>query len=562
MLKKYLFLSLVLSSLTAQTYAQVANDSIDDIDDCDEETQDCSTPGSIQEPVKDIYPYKPFTTERMTERLTALYEGNNYISNVYELERRGLNKANTKVQPWGGSFWPLNQGMIANNYQDKDYSTYILTLRKHIDWKRNVSDYKKRSAKIHPNIYNLEEEDLAKLSPAEKYDLLLGDTSFDLTNKIWNYAEKWGNEKKWGFLSAIDLPDGFRIPNANRMMALWEGICHGWAVAAGHSPRPEKTVNVTLPNGKKMPFYPDDIKALVSLMWANSTIQSNVIFEGNRCNKKYPDKDKHGRYIDTKKDRDDEELLPRCADVHPGIFHVAATNLIGVDGRSFVVDKNPTAAIANQPVSGYELVYFNPQTGKEGSLASSVISRKVYGKKDLFAESRNPESTHIVGVNMKLKYVNWVNPTKEPTNSVKDDKIKDINFNYDLELNAKGEVVGGQWRVRKNGKGKLLGNSTHQPDFFWVVPRDWKNYFEPLSNLPKWDFAKSTLPPAEFAPAARSAHSFIYEESKRFFSESPKCPAFPMDGGEPIKVECEFKYPRPQPLINVVDILLKESMRK
>src|SRR5690606_16669173 len=141
MLKKYLFLSLVLSSLTAHTYAQVANDSIDDIDDCDEETQDCSTPGSIQEPVKVIYPYKPFTTERMTERLTALYEGNNYISNVYELERRGLNKANTKVQPWGGSFWPLNQGMIANNYQDKDYSTYILTLRKHIDWKRNVSDY-------------------------------------------------------------------------------------------------------------------------------------------------------------------------------------------------------------------------------------------------------------------------------------------------------------------------------------------------------------------------------------------------------------------------------------
>src|SRR5690606_34021133 len=114
MLKKYLFLSLVLSSLTAQTYAQVANDSIDDIDDCDEETQDCSTPGPIQEPVKDIYWYKSSTRVRRTGRLTGSYEGNNYISKGCELELPGVNKANTKVQPWGGSFWPLKQGMIAN----------------------------------------------------------------------------------------------------------------------------------------------------------------------------------------------------------------------------------------------------------------------------------------------------------------------------------------------------------------------------------------------------------------------------------------------------------------
>jgi CheY-like chemotaxis protein len=115
-----------------------------------------------------------------------------------------------------------------------------------------------------------------------------------------------------------------------------------------------------------MPFFPNDIKALVSLMWAHSTIQSNVIFEGNRCNKKNPDKDKYGRYIDVTIDRDDTTLLPRCADVHPGILHVSMVNLLGIEGRSFVVDHNPTAAIANQPVSGYELYYFNPKDGKEG----------------------------------------------------------------------------------------------------------------------------------------------------------------------------------------------------
>jgi hypothetical protein len=558
-MKNYLYLSLALAVLSTQTYAQV-DDSVNS--DCDEETQDCSEAGSVKEPNKTIYPYKPYSSDLIKSRLNALYEGTNYISNIYEMEKRGLNVANTAVQPYGGSYWPLYQGQIANTYQDKDYSTFIFSLRKNLDWKKNVKDYKKRKEKVHPNIYDLSEEDLAKLAPSEKYDILLGDTSFDLTNRVWDFAEKWGSEKKWGFLSAINLPDGYRIPNANKMMALWEGICHGWAIAAGHSPRPEKTVTVTLPNGKKMPFFPNDIKALVALTWANSTIQSNVIFEGNRCNKKNPDQDKFGRYIDIEKDRDDTELLPRCADVHPGIFHVAMVNILGVEGRSFVVDHNPEAAIANQPVSGYEMTYFNPKDGKEGTLANSVIARSAYGDKDPYAVSRNPESTYIVGVHTKVKYVDWEFPKKKETNSASDDKIKDFEFNYDLELDASGKVVGGQWRVSKKGGNGLFGGKTKQPDYFWVAPRDWKNYFQPLASLPKWDFAQTTIPPKEFAPAARSAHSFVYEESKRFFTTSPKCPAFPMNGGEMIQVDCEFKFPRPQPLINVVETLLNESRKQ
>src|SRR5690606_24999070 len=108
----------------------------------------------------------------------------------------------------------------------------------------------------------------------------------------------WGNQKKWGFLSSINIPDGYRIPKANKLMALWEGICHGWAVAAGGSARPLKTVNIRLPNGKILPFYPDDIKALISLMYANSVVQDNVIVEGLRCDDKRPERDKFGRYID------------------------------------------------------------------------------------------------------------------------------------------------------------------------------------------------------------------------------------------------------------------------
>ncbi len=555
-MKNYVIFSALLAVHVSAAFAQEM-----DQGDCDPEYQDCSQLGSIKEPNKTIYPYKPFETTDFMQRLKSLHEGDNFILNVFEMEKKNLNRADTKIQPWGGSFWPLFQGQIANTYQDKDFNTFIFSIRRNLDWKKNVKDFKKRAQEVHPKIYDLSEEELAKLAPSEKYDLLLGDTSFDLTNRVWAYAEKWGNEKKWGFLSAIDLPDGYRIPKANTLMALWEGICHGWAIAAGHTERPENTVTVTLPNGKKMPFYPNDIKALISLMWANSTIQSNVIFEGNRCNKKYPDQDKYGRYIDVEKDRDDLSLVPRCADVHPGVFHISLINILGVEGRSFVVDKTAEAAIANQPVSGYELYYFNPRTAKEGPLSESVLSREAYGRKDPFKVSRNPESTHIVGVEVKLKYTDWEYPKVKATNTTADDKIKDFSFTYDLELTVDGRIVGGQWRVARKGGTGIFKTKTGQPDFFWVVPRDWRNYFKPISTLPSWNFAQSTIPPREFQSAARAAHSFIYEESKRFFLESPKCPVFPVEGGEVKKVDCEFRYPRPQPLINVVEKLLEESRK-
>ena len=223
---------------------------------------------------------------------------------------------------------------------------------------------------------------------------------------------------------------------------------------------------MTLPNGKRMPFYPNDMKALLSLMWANSTVQDNVIFEGNKCNKKKPEKDKFGRYIDLEIDRDDTTLVPRCADVHPGIFHGALVNVVGIEGRSIVVDVHAEAAIGNQPVSGYEMTYFNPKTGKEGALINSIMSRVELGKDDPLSVSRNPESTHIVGVHVKLKYVDWEFAKKKETNSESDDKIKKIEFDYDLEIDQNGKVVGGQWR---NGKKLTAGDNhgkTNQPDFF------------------------------------------------------------------------------------------------
>lgn len=558
-MKQYIGLSLMLSVLSTSAFAQMRDS------DCDPNESDCREEESrVKEPNKTIYPYKPFSTEEMNSRIERLTENKNYLSDIREMERRGLNRANTRVQPWGGSFWPLLAGGVANTYQNKDNTIFVTTLLENLTWQENVKDWKKRKEKVLPNVYELSEEDLNKLAPSEKYDLILGDTSFDLTNRVWNYSERWGRGKQWDFLTKIELPDGYRIPEPSKFMALWEGICHGWALGAGYTPRAEKTFHVSLPNGKRMAVYPSDVNALASLMWANSTIQDNVLFEGNRCNKKNPDKDKYGRYIDTEIDKSDTTLQPRCADVHPGVFHTTLINVMGIEGRPIVLDHNPKLPIANQPVGGYELEYFNPKTGKEGNLSETMIHVRDYGDKDPYKENRNPETAYIVGVAMNIKYIDWELPKKKVTNSPADDKIVDYKFNYDLEINAQGKVIGGQWRVSKKGGQRLFKQSTNQPDYFWLAPRDWKKYFQPVPGLAKWDDMRSPLPPAEWKNAAQVAHSFQYEESAKFWGVSPTCTVFATDKNNPEqtkKVPCEFRYPKPQPLIQVVDKLVELSRR-
>lgn len=541
----------------------IAEDTMPLDQNCDPDEQDCSNEDpAIADPVDNIYPFKPFTTERIVQRVKALTENENFLWSIEEMHKRGLETAETKTQPWGGSYWPLNQGLVANNYQDKDYKTFIFTLMENVNWQTNAKIFDARTENIHPYIDELSEYQLAKLAPSEKYDVLLGDKSFDFTNRIWAYAKKWGQEKKWGFLSKIEIPEGYNLPKVSKLMALWEGICHGWAIAAGHSPRPEKTVWIKLPNGKEMPFYPHDIKALVSIMWAHSTIQSDVIFEGNRCNRKKPAKDKYGRYIDLQPDNSDTELLPRCADVHPGIFHTSMVNILGVEGRSFVVDQHAEAAVGNQPVAGYQYSYFNPMSGRVSEFEDAIVSVEDY-KNDPFAESRNPETTKIIGIDMKLDFINWVFPSNVEEDSADFDKISTMKFRYDLELNEANQIIGGQWRIMRNGKAGALRPNSGQPDFFWVVPKNWKNYFTPhrTNPLPEWSFEKNPLPPSEYLSAAKVAHSFVYEESAYFMGVSPKCPVIANDGGPKKMVNCEFRYPKPQPLIEVVNKLLELSRK-
>lgn len=506
------------------------------------------------DPLKQIYPFKPMPLEELTSKVSRLTEDAKPLNNVFEMDRRALLEANTKVQPWAGPYWALNQGQIANTYQDKSYLMFWQML----GWEGNVKRWKKRRVEELPKLEELSEEDIAKMAPSEKYDLLLGDKNFDLTHRVWNFVETWGNQKKWGFVSSIDIPEGYRIPKANRLMALWEGICHGWAVAAGGIERPLKTVTLKLPNGKKLPFYPDDIKALISLMYANSVVQDNVIVEGLRCNDKNPAQDEFGRYIDEMPKKEGEAILPRCADVHPAVWHTSVVNLTGIQGRSFITEIDANATVNNHPLSGYKFKWFNPKSGRNGDLAKSVID--LAGYVDPYKANRSPHAVKLVGVEMEMRFVDWSMPDARPEDGPENDKIKDNKFMYDLELDAAGNIVGGQWRATRTAEAfdnnsDSRAPSIQQPDFFWVLPKNHKMYFKDL-NLEAWDGLGVT--PKSWQGAARNAHGFVYQVTREFgFAE--KCTVLPEKGKGAKEVPCEFKYPRPQPLVNVVNQLLKMS---
>ena len=363
-----------------------------------------------------VYPFVPADKAKIYGDVKTVTEDPDFIYNFQEIISKGLSKARTSEKPWTSSYWPLAKGTIADPYENSILG-YNLDLG-WIDWENNYDSLKKRREKVHPTVLQLEQKDLDKLAASEKYDLLLGDTSFDLTNRLVDYMYGWGSAKENSFITkiihtgedslqlaqeyisnnwyssvedafknswnlkgtlsaeyALDLVQQRKYSNAtdafaealekaakesenyvlaqkNSRMAAWEGICNGWSTAAGLVPRPRKTVSFDIGNGKKLNFYPADIKGLISLYYVNSLIQDGAWIDENtglpktqgtvsaglRCNIK-ASKDIFGRYYDSEDDPFNGGRDTRCAGVHPATWHLGLVNLIGKQDRSFIVER-------------------------------------------------------------------------------------------------------------------------------------------------------------------------------------------------------------------------------
>ena len=157
-------------------------------------------------------------------------------------------------------------------------------------------------------------------------------------------------------------------------------------------PRPSSAITLKSADGARdLRFYPSDLKALASLLWAKGT--ASWRFVGGRCTQANPAQDENGRVID-----------PDCFDTNPASWHLAVTQQIGVARRAFIIDATYDYEVWNQPVLGYRYRYFNPQTGKSvpDKLVDAVIKRSRYTRGSFRAKYRDASTDSIAGIVMDL----------------------------------------------------------------------------------------------------------------------------------------------------------------
>lgn len=332
-----------------------------------------------------------------------------------DFEEQGLMEGKVHQTPWSGDYWPYANGLLGARFLDAKFN-------KLGHWRSRFEYIKKN-----PVFEVLDREGqhgVEKLSPSEKYDLLVGDSQQSLTQSMWQQGKSYYDE--------------------NGKVENWMGICHGWAPAAIVEPRPVKTIEVSSQDQKwRITLNPSEMKGLVSYNWATNPYPT--AFLGSRCNEKHPPQDPNGR-----------TLTPECFDLNPSTWHLTMVHLVGNQKRSFVMDATFDYEVWNQPVLSYKYTYFNPQTRTPQKSLEKALVQKQDFTKDPYASFRSESATQFVGILMKVAYVIETGAGADNEDSPDYDAIRWVEYRYDLELDSQGEVIGGEWYTESH------------PDFIWV----------------------------------------------------------------------------------------------
>ncbi len=343
-----------------------------------------------------------------SENVSSMIEGEE-IQSIQKSKKLNLESGETAIDLWSGHYWPHFQGSLAVRYRDVKF-------QKLIDEKDQWTEFHELMEKFP---YYLYYSKLDQLSPAEKYDLVVGDKEMSLTKYSWEVGEK---------ASAIG-----RVP-------VWRGICDGWASASQKMPRPVKTVTLSTPEGQKINFFPEDIKALGSLLYARA--QENVIFLGKRCRSRAL-----GLFTNA------------CDEINPGVFHRTLINRVGNMKKTFIADVSPGSEVWNYPVKKYEFTYFNVFSGEESKNFKEVQELFVKTSRFQASSKRHKRTSYIVGVKAKVYYADMRPAHTKEFDGIEFDKTLEKEYLYDLELDYNSNILGGE------------SLSENLPDFIWA-PND------------------------------------------------------------------------------------------
>ncbi len=256
---------------------------------------------------------------------------------------------------------------------------------------------KEKSPKL-GELLKMSPEQINLLSPAEKLDLALNDYEFTITTEIRKNLN--GNEREW------------------------RGLCNGWTHASLNFDEPKPTI-YTNSKGIKIPLGSSDIKAMLAYYYAKVD-ESSAILVGTRC-----------RFKPSM-----SWMSKNCSDINPGSFHTILANELGIKKQGFAADRDPYNEVWNQPYVKYE---------------STIVQTLDKYKGDKLSRRASKEAVKEVTVSSDVYYSDDedIVQSTEPYIGTDKNKITKTTYNYVLELDVSGRIIGGEWLDQ------------NRPDFVW-----------------------------------------------------------------------------------------------
>ena len=295
------------------------------------------------------------------------------------------------AKAWPGYYWANNKGGIAQR------------------WNASNPQHFKYESPARSQLSFLDQSQINRLSPAEKFDIYRGRYDYPLVKRVWGQTSSFASE--------------------------WHGICHGVAPASLNHSEP-KSITVTNPDGVEITFYAADLKALLAYYYAKVS-EKPIKQVGKRCfvNSWVPF---IGKY-------------PGCKDVNAGAFHIIMANKLGLEKTGFIADMDRFKEVWNHAALEFNSRILNTSAPERNSAQGTV--RRVFVKTTVkYAASIDPLQTSVIGTDFA--------------------KYDERNYAYWLDLDYKGEIIGGEW------------NSKDRPDFLWIKEKEeFTGEFSALNDL-------------------------------------------------------------------------------
>lgn len=314
------------------------------------------------------------------EQWNTQNDPNNFSSKfVYTLKQLNTQGKLARA-PWSDTYWPSFQSGIANRWNSDNPQNF------------HYKTYSKEE------LHAMTSAQLKELSPAEKFDIFNGRYDYPTVKSEWKRTSPQDPQ--------------------------WEGLCHGWAPSSLSYKEPNP-VTVANSDGIQVPFGSSDIKALLTYFVAEYDDRgSETQFVSERCQ------------YDLKQNPKYEEASP-CKDMNAGTLHVLLSNQLGSMNSGFVVDRDRSIQVWNQPLYSY-----SSQVISSESKSVQVKTQMTYGKET------------------------------SPSWTAHAPKLVTEEYIYILDIDTQGNIVGGTHKTWE------------RPDFGWMTKvGEFRDYFSTLKEI-------------------------------------------------------------------------------